>query len=81
MRFRMVEALRERPRNVNQMAKDLNVDYKSVQHHINVLLKNKLLQTPLEGAYGATYFLTPVMEQSYEYVKEIWKRYGKSQKS
>ncbi len=80
MRYRIVAALIERPRNANQISKLLGVDYKSVQHHINVLLENKLIQTPVQDAYGATYFLTAMMEQYFPYVQEIWNKYGKSHK-
>lgn len=78
MRFRIVTALGERPSNANKLATELGVDYKAVQHHVNVLMKNRLIQTPQRDAYGALYFLTPIMEQHLEYVKEIWKKYGKS---
>ena len=80
MRVRMVLALAERPRNSNQLARELGVDYKAIQHHLRVMLQNRLVQRPMEGAYGALYFLSPSMEEHLEYVKGIWKRYGKSQK-
>lgn len=79
MRFKIVATLRERPSNANQLARELGVDYKAVQHHLSVLVKNRLIQTPQRDAYGALYFLTPIMEHHLEYVKEIWKKYGKSQ--
>ncbi|MBI2185193.1 MAG: winged helix-turn-helix transcriptional regulator [Thaumarchaeota archaeon] len=78
MRFRIVTSLAEKPSNANQLANDLNVDYKGIQHHINVLLKNRLIETPQQGAYGSLYFLSPLMEHHLDYVREIWKRYGKS---
>ncbi len=77
LRYRIVVAIAEKPFNVNQLASALRVDYKAVQHHVNVLVKNKLIEAPQKEAYGALFFLTPIMEQYLVYVKEIWKKYGK----
>jgi predicted transcriptional regulator len=78
MRMRIVLALAERPANTNQLADVLSVDYKAIQYQLNVLLKNRLLQTPNKDSYGALYFLAPIMERNLEYVREIWNRYGKT---
>ena len=77
MRVRIVYALADRPTNTNQLSKDLQVDYKAIQHHLNVLLRNGLIQTPQKDSYGALYFLTPRMEEYLDYVRDIWSRYGK----
>ncbi len=36
-RARILRALDERPRNANQLAEDLDLDYKTVRHHLEVL--------------------------------------------
>jgi DNA-binding transcriptional ArsR family regulator len=77
MRMRIVLALAERPLNINELARNLKVDYKTIQYQVSVLLKNKLVQTPNLESYGALYFLTPLMERYLNYVREIWERYGK----
>jgi len=73
----MIEALREAPRNANQLATLLGMDYRTIRHHIDVLEKNKII-TSAGGGYGTTYFLSPVMEENYalfeEIVKKIWKK-------
>jgi len=76
-RVRIVFALKEKPSNINELAKLLGVYYKAIQYQIGVLYKNKLVETPQRGTYGAIYFLTPIMERHLEYVTEIWKRFGK----
>ena len=54
-RARLVVAVKERPMNANQLATRLEMDYKTVRHHLKVLLKNHLLLEVGEG-YGAMYF-------------------------
>jgi predicted transcriptional regulator len=76
-RVRIVFALKEKPSNINELSKLLSVDYKAIQYQIGVLYKNKLVETPQRGTYGAVYFLTPIMERHLEYVNGIWKRFGR----
>lgn len=51
----------ERPRNANQLATELGVDYTTIQHHIGVLEKNGLVEG-MGPRYGRTYFLTDKMD-------------------
>lgn len=64
LRIRILTRLQDRPFNTNQLAADLGVDYKTVQHHVRVLLKNRLIDTQGTGQYGAVFFLTRDMEES-----------------
>jgi len=77
MRMKIISALSERPWNVNELARNLGVDYKTIQYQVGVLLKNKLIETPERESYGAIYFLTPLMLAHLDYIKEIWDKYGK----
>ncbi len=76
-RARIISTLRESPQNANQLANLLDLDYRTIRHHLNVLEKNKLITTAGEG-YGTTYFLSPPMEENYvvfeEIMKRIWKK-------
>jgi predicted transcriptional regulator len=72
MRARILTTLKERPRNANQLAKQLNVDYKTVQHHLNILLDNQVLLS--KGKYGAVYFIAPEVEAHWKEFEEIWER-------
>ncbi len=53
-RIRIMSALRKRPRNKNQLAKELGIEYKLIQHHLKVLEGNNLV-TKFGKNYGVTY--------------------------
>lgn len=76
-RARIIETLKETPQNANQLATVLNMDYRTIRHHLKVLEKNRIITTAGEG-YGTTYFLSPVLEENYvlfeEIVKRMWKK-------
>lgn len=55
LRIRILQALVDRPYNTNQLAVLLGHDYKTIQHHLRVLVENRLLE-PRGDGYGATYF-------------------------
>ena len=69
----LVVALKERPMNANQLAVTLEMDYKTIRHHLSVPLKNRLLVGQGEG-YGTMYFVSPELEQFYEGFMKIWER-------
>ncbi len=75
-RARIIAALRESPQNANQLATLLKMDYKTMRHHLEVLEKNKII-TSVGERYGATYFLSQVMEDNYSEFEEIMKKIGK----
>ncbi len=60
-RIRIMSVLRKRPRNRNQLATELGVDYKNIQHHIKILEQNNLV-TKVGSNYGATYFPSVLFE-------------------
>jgi DNA-binding transcriptional ArsR family regulator len=75
-RAKIFEALKEKPQNANQLATVLKMDYKTMRHHLEVLEKNRLI-TSVGERYGATYFLSQVMEDNYALFEEIAKKIGK----
>lgn len=76
MRSRIVESLSAAPRNMNQLAEELRVNYKTVQHHVRILVENEVLVASNTGAYGAVYFLTARMQAQLAVFREIWKGMG-----
>jgi len=79
-RAMVIAALKEMPRNANQLASDLELDYKTIRHHLRVLLKNGII-TPTGNGYGTVYFLSSSVNESYPLFREIWKKIGKNKKS
>ena len=60
-RLKIIALLIERPYNTHQLAKKLELDYKAIQHHMKVLMKNNLI-TKVGDKYGATFHLSNFLE-------------------
>ena len=69
-RARILRALDERPRNRNQLADHLGLDYKTVEHHLGVLKENGVVESTDTG-YGAVYLITDRAENHWDKVIEI----------
>jgi DNA-binding transcriptional ArsR family regulator len=75
-RAKIIKALKETPQNANQLATALEMDYKTMRHHLEVLEKNHII-TSIGDRYGATYFISQLMEDNYALFDEIVKKIGK----
>ncbi len=69
-RVRIIRALNEKPMNANQLATTLELDYKTIRHHLDKLATNDVV-TSMGDEYGKTYFLTEKMEQHLDVLDEI----------
>lgn len=69
-RVKIVTRIKRSPSNTNQLSKDLGVDYKVVERHLEILEKNNLV-TKVGSHYGVTYFLSPLMESNFNFFEEI----------
>jgi predicted transcriptional regulator len=76
-RLKLVSILRNTPLNANQLAKEMNLDYKAIQHHMRVLEKNNIV-TKVGEKYNVTYFISNFLEANMESFNEI---VGKLEKS
>jgi predicted transcriptional regulator len=72
-RARIILRLRDKPSNQNQLATDLNLQYKAIQHHIKVLSRNSLVLGTGEK-YGMTYSLSPWLESRFETFLEVCRK-------
>ena len=69
-RLRLVSVLKNTPLNANQLAKELGLDYKAIQHHVRVLEKNNIV-TKVGEKYNVTYFISNFLEANMESFNEI----------
>lgn len=69
-RVRILNALDEQPRNANQLAESLELDYKTIRHHLDVLLENDIV-TKSGDDYGAIYLPTERTRRHWETVEQI----------
>jgi DNA-binding transcriptional ArsR family regulator len=76
-RTRIIQLLRMEPLNVNKIGERLELDYKTVQHHLKVLEQNSIVTSSPKGSYGALFFLTPYVEKNLPVFEEIWAKFGK----
>jgi len=76
-RAKIILFLKERPSNASQLAELLGMDYKTVRHHLEVLLENRLI-VRVGGKYAATCFLSPELESNYGTFQDILERAGKT---
>ncbi len=76
-RIRLISTIRKTPLNANQLAKELGLDYKAIQHHLSVLGKNNLI-AKVGDKYGVTYFVSTFLEVNMETFDEIVTKLEKS---
>jgi len=79
-RARIIRSIREKPSNINQMAGELGLDYKAVQHHLRVLVESSLVVASGDK-YGAVYTLSPWFEAHIEAFDTICGKLGLSRKN
>jgi len=70
-------AIREQPRNAQQLSQALDLDYTTVRHHLRVMENNRIVLTEGEK-YGKIYFVSDGMESHWEELLEILKKTRKS---
>jgi DNA-binding transcriptional ArsR family regulator len=72
-RVKMVEALHAQPRNAQQLAVTLEMDYTTIRHHLRVLASNHLVDIVGER-YGQVYFLSQLLESRWSEFEDVTKK-------
>ncbi|MFB6188686.1 MAG: winged helix-turn-helix domain-containing protein [Halapricum sp.] len=70
-RVRLLRAIEDRPRNPNQLADALGMDYTTIRHHLRVLEDNNVVEASSDD-YGAVYLLTDQLRVHWDTVEEIF---------
>jgi predicted transcriptional regulator len=71
-RVRILRAIEERPRNANQLATELDLDYTTIRHHLDVLMDNGVLRRSGDE-YAAVYLFTDQVRSNWDVVEEIFR--------
>lgn len=64
-RVKIIQKIKEKPYNINQLSKELNLNYRTVKHHIGKLKELHLIESYGEK-YGKLYFLSDFMSEHYD---------------
>ena len=74
-RLRIITTLDEEPMNANQLADDLDLNYKTVRHHLELLEDNDVVTT-MGGDYGTMYFLSDRMAANMDVLESVVEQAG-----
>ena len=74
-RLRIIMTLEEQPMNANSLAENLELDYKTIRHHLELMSDHNVIDTLGDG-YGKNYFLTEQMEKNMDKLGDIAERAG-----
>jgi predicted ArsR family transcriptional regulator len=72
-RIRLLRAIDERPRNANQLAEALELDYTTIRHHLDVLIDNQVVEGSGDD-YGEIYLPTDRARHHWDVVEDIMER-------
>jgi DNA-binding transcriptional ArsR family regulator len=75
-RARIIETLHDKPLNAHQLAEILNLDYKTIRHHLDLLITNQII-IPEGSGYGKIFFLTEVFDTEYNEFIDIRRNHNK----
>lgn len=76
-RIEILQLLSKKSLNANKIKEKLELDYKTVQHHLRLLVKNRFVSISGER-YGASYCLTEEFKLHDKTFREILAKVNKS---
>jgi len=71
----ILRALNDQPRNTNQLSNDLDLNYKTVQHHLEVLEESNIVTTEGDN-YGQMCFLSDRMMNNPDIMEDVAEQAG-----
>jgi predicted transcriptional regulator len=75
-RAKIIKKLKDQPYNSNQLAEELNVNYRTITHHIKIL-ENSNVVSSFGEKYGKMYFLSDEMKKDYAEFEDVWEQLKK----
>ena len=78
-RLQILYVLSFKPLNANQLSKKVGLDYKTIKHHLEILIENGLvhISKAQEIKYGELYYLADFAKQKIKIFTDIWKKLEK----
>jgi predicted transcriptional regulator len=70
-RGRIMEVILEEPMNTNRIRKTLDLDFRTVKHHLEVLENNDLVSS-MGNHYGKMYFASEKLMTNIEMFEDVW---------
>lgn len=74
-RVRILQAIEKQPQNANKLAEELELDYKTVRYHLDVLVENEIVVRSGDE-YGAIYLPSSQVRHHWETVENIVQKVG-----
>ena len=71
-RAKIIMAIHDSPSNAHQLSEELNLNYKTVRHHLKILDENGVITSTGNKKYGEVYFLSDKMLENYDIFHDIW---------
>ena len=69
-RVKIVSQLKKMPLNTNQLSKQLGLDYKVIERHLEILEQHEFV-TKVGNRYGSTFFLSSLLEHNLNLFDEV----------
>ena len=79
-RSEVLKAVREQPRNAQQLSLALRLDYTTIRHHLRVMQENHIVVTEGES-YGKLYFVSDTMEAHWQALEAILEKTNRGSRS
>jgi DNA-binding transcriptional ArsR family regulator len=70
-RVRIIDLLHKSPYNAYNISEILELNYKTVRHHLKLLEEHRIVVTPPGVNYGAVYFLSEEMKGNFVLFEKI----------
>ncbi len=69
-RIKIIKILKNKPMNLNELSKKTGLNYKTVQHHIELLTEHNILKR-VGNKYGGIYFISQEFNGKKELIKKM----------
>jgi DNA-binding transcriptional ArsR family regulator len=70
-RIKILDLIRKKPYNLNQLSTKLKLNYRTIRHHVDVLLKEELVFAESNGRYGSVFFPSAFLESNIDVYNSV----------